>query len=215
MFGIFKKGIKETIEDNLVDEKENKGLVFILILAIIGILAMVSYVSQSYVSTPRGQVSYIYSLMATLFFVSGGAFTFSNLVGFLFGIPRATIIESEKSKSQYIGNDNLLQVSDWITKIILGLGLTQIHEIPHLLKRIAGFITNNTHVSNQALIILIILYFSCIGFLFGYLWTRLYFIKMLRDSDSDVNGDATATAHLKTEITTDIKTDVVKGEEKK
>lgn len=204
------------VENNLVDEKENKALVFILFLVVIGLIGILIYVYQDYVcAVITKKISYAYSMLATLFFVAGALFTFSNLIGFLFGIPRTTVIdESEKSKSQYIGNDNLLQVSDWITKIILGLGLTQINEIPHLLKRIAKFIIENTHVSNQALIILIILYFTCLGFLFGYLWTRLYFIKMLHASDNDVNKDEDTTAQVITQIKTDITTGVTTGEEK-
>lgn len=205
--------VAQPAKNNLVDEKENKALVFIIFLVIIGLLGIVLFVYQDYVCAALNKkISYTYSMLATLFFVAGALFTFSNLIGFLFGIPRTTVIdESEKSKSQYIGNDNLLQVSDWITKIILGLGLTQLNEIPYLLKRIAKFIIENTRVSNQALIILIILYFTCLGFLFGYLWTRLYFIKMLHASDNDVSKDEDNTAHVITEIKTDITTGVATG----
>jgi hypothetical protein len=70
---------------------------------------------------------------------------------------------------------------------------------------------DNTCVSNQAFIILVILYFACLGFFFGYLWIRLYFIKMLRASDNDGNNDEETTAQVKTQITTDITT----GEDKK
>lgn len=213
MFGLFEKN-KEiaTIENSLVDEKENKGLVFILFLVIIGLFGIVIYAYQDYTNKIANN---IYSTMATLFFVSGAIFTSSSLVGFLFGIPRTTVIDaSEKSKSGYIGNDNLLQVSDWITKIILGLGLTQIHQIPTILKKVAQFIMESTHVSNAAFIILVILYFACLGFLFGYLWTRLYFIKMLRASDDDVNGDDEPTTQVKTQIKTDITTEMRTGDNK-
>jgi hypothetical protein len=209
MLNVFKKHTNESyIEDNLVDEKENKAIIFILLLVIIGLVVIIIFASKG---------TYIFQTIATLFFVSGGVFTFSSLLGFLFGIPRTTVIdESEKSKSRYIGNDNLLQVSDWITKIILGLGLTQIHQIPNKVQSIAKFIVDNTHISNQALIISILLYFACLGFLFGYLWTRLYFIKMLRASDNDVNNDEETTAEVTTKITTDITTGIIAtGEEKK
>ncbi len=204
--GLFKTKGTDTVGDVLVAEKENKALGFIIILVILGTIGMLLYVYQDYVCSIRTKTtSYAFSMLATLFFVSGAFFTFSNLVGFLFGIPRTTVIDaSEQSKSHYMGNDNLLQVSDWITKIILGLGLTQIHEMPHFLKRIANYIMEHTHVCNQALIILIVLYFSCLGFLFGYLWTRLYFIKMLRASDDDNAENESGGTQITTEITTDI-----------
>lgn len=212
MFGLFESNKKASDEDSLVDERENKGLRFILFLVAIGIVGIVVYAYKND-TTPWKNT---WLAMATLLFVAGAVFTSSSLVGFLFGIPRTTVIdESEKSKSRYIGNDNLLQVSDWITKIILGLGLTQIHQIPTMLQKVAGFISDNTKVSNPAFIILVILYFACLGFLFGYLWTRLYFIKMLRASDNDVNYDDETTAQVKTQITTDITTGVTTGEDKK
>ncbi|MCV9929747.1 hypothetical protein OIU83_18950 [Flavobacterium sp. LS1R49] len=207
MLNALKKNNEISPEDSLVDERGNKGIIFILFLAILGIGVMILYSCEG---------GTFISVITTLFFVSGGIFTFSSLIGFLFGIPRTMVIdESEKSKSRYMGNDNLLQVSDWLTKIILGLGLTQIHQIPSMLKRIAKFIKDNTEVSNQALIILILIYFACLGFLFGYLWTRLYFIKMLRDSDNDVNNDEEVMTEVTTKITTDITTGVSTGEDKK
>lgn len=200
MKSIFKKS--EGIAPKPATEKENSALIFISFLVGIGLLGIVVYVYQDYVCAKiNRQISYAYSMLATLCFVSGALFTFSSLIGFLFGIPRPKVIDdSEKFQSKYIGNDNLLQVSDWLTKIILGLGLTQITKVPDLLRRMAGFITNNTHVSNQALIVLIVLYFSCLGFLFGYLWTRLYFIRMLEAADRDVNG---SNVQLKAHINAD------------
>lgn len=211
MFGLFKNKEEETVDDYLVDEKENKGLRFILFLVLIGMVGIIIYAYQDYLT----KTDHIYSTMATLFFVSGAIFTSSSLIGFLFGIPRTTVIdESEKSKSRYIGNDNLLQVSDWITKIILGLGLTQIHQIPSMLRKGAKFIMESTQVSNEAYIILVTVYFACLGFLFGYLWTRLYFIKMLRASENDDNSEDETTAQVKTQITTDITTGVNTGDTK-
>jgi len=186
----------------LVDEKENIALLFILILVFLGIVGIIifAYANQESFCT----------IMVTLFFLSGAIFTCSSLIGFLFGIPRPTVIdESERSKSGYIGNDNLLQVSDWITKILLGLGLTQIHQIPDMLQSAAKFVMTSTKVSNEAFIIIILLYFASLGFLFGYLWTRLYFIKMLHASDNDVNQEDETTTQVKTQITTDITTGVV------
>lgn len=217
MYNIFKREIGDSAgKENLVDENENKAIKFIIVLVIIGVLGIFMYIYQDYSFLSRkNYISYAFSMGASLFFVAGAAFVFNSSIGFLFGIPRpAVIVDSEKEKSNYIGNDNLLQLSDWITKIILGLGLTQIHEIPFFLKKVAKFIVSKTHVSNQALIILIIIYFACLGFLFGYLWTRLYFIKMLQDSDDDVINEEDRTAHVKTLITTDITTDVTTIDDK-
>ena len=192
---IFSKTDKERVQekdtDTLVDEKENKALGFIFLLAMLGVCGILIYVYQDFVCAKlTHKISYAYSMCATLFFVSGGIFCFGSSIGFLFGIPRsASSDDTSKSNTHYIGNDNLLQISDWLTKIIIGVGLTQLYQIPSTLKRLAQYIIENTKIGNEALLLFVIIYFACIGFLFGYLWTRLYFIKMLSDSDNDVDND--------------------------
>jgi len=180
---------KQQQKDALVDERENKALGFIVFIALLGIFGILIYVYQDWIGRTKIIKSYAYSMCATLFFVAGGVFCFASSMGFLFGIPRSASTSEAKPNKHYIGNDNLLQISDWLTKIIIGVGLTELHQIPSTLKRLAHYITENTHVGNEALLLFVIIYFGCIGFLFGYLWTRLYFIKMLSDSDIDVNND--------------------------
>ena len=188
-------------EDKLVDENENKALRYIIFIAVLGLSGIVMYVYQDYVCAKlNNKISYAYSMCATLFFIAGGIFTLGSSMGFLFGIPRsASSTDATKPEfgKHYIGNDNLLQVSDWLTKIIIGVGLTQLYEIPSVLKRLTHYIVDNTKIANEALLLFVIIYFACIGFLFGYLWTRLYFIKMLSDSDNDVDND---TAKTKVEV---------------
>ncbi|MDP5199810.1 hypothetical protein [Flavobacterium sp. DG2-3] len=207
-----KKNNEINSEPNLEDEKENSALRFIFFLVVIGICGIALFVCNGFT---RVQGAKVFAICATLFFIAGAAFVLTSMIGFLFGIPRTTVIaESEKSKSRYIGNDNLLQVSDWLTKIILGLGLTQIHEMAPFLKKTAIFMRLSTQFNNDALIVLIIIYNACLGFLFGYLWTRLYFIRMLKASDSDINNVEETSAQINTHITTDIKTGVTTAEEK-
>jgi hypothetical protein len=88
----------------------------------------------------------------TLFAVAFGSL--GSLVGFLFGIPRTL-----QSGSNAIGtsstfgaqdskdgdnyhqevNTNLEQISDWLTKILVGVGLTQLQNIPSKLMRLAAY----------------------------------------------------------------------------
>lgn len=214
MWSLLKKNNRTSLgKQNLEDEKENKAFRFILFLVFVGIVGIILFVCGN--GLAKGEGANVFSICSTLLFIAGAAFAFTSMIGFLFGIPRPAIIaESEKSKSLYIGNDNLLQVSDWLTKIILGLGLTQLHEIIPLLKKTAVFIWISTKLDNDALIVLIILYYACLGFLFGYLWTRLYFIRMLRASDNDTSNTEETSAQVNTHITTDIKTGVITAEKK-
>jgi hypothetical protein len=74
---------------------------------------------------------------------SGACLFAGALVGFLFGIPKTT--QDPKAASgtvevQQKVNTNLEDISDWMTKIFVGLGLSQIAKIPPRLQLAAGYI---------------------------------------------------------------------------
>src|SRR4051794_33887578 len=56
-----------------------------------------------------------------------------GLLGLLFGVPRTIDPEGGERKGaarvSYGANTNLEQISDWLTKILVGLGLTQLGPI--------------------------------------------------------------------------------------
>jgi hypothetical protein len=117
-------------------------------------------------------------------------------VGFLFGIPKilqtdarpplnasvnnlGTQSVSQNSTYRQQVNTNLTEISDWLTKIIVGLGLINLKEIPHLVKKAAVLLAASMHEGGPdqdhlAYAVAIIVSFSILGFLFGYLTTRLY-----------------------------------------
>jgi hypothetical protein len=120
------------------------------------------------------------------------------VVGFLFGVPR--VLEDEgKLGSSSIGRDdvrsrshqrravntNLTQISDWLTKIIVGVGLVELKQIPDHLARageyIGGGLMRQASATSGAAASAsqyasfsagIVVYFSALGFLAGYLLTR-------------------------------------------
>jgi len=96
--------------------------------------------------------------------------------------------EHNKNKSGYISNDNLVQVSDWLTKIIVGVGLTKLTKIPSYVVAMGEYLGNalGGKIWGQVAADSIVIYFSISGFLLAYLWTRLYFAKMLEESETRV-----------------------------
>ena len=120
------------------------------------------------------------------------------LLGFLFGIPRSLQGDGQteepdgkpgaKERSASIGyraNTNLEQISDWLTKILVGVGLTQIGSLPSRLQQITGFVAPGLGGFRGAELFAmsLILFFVVTGFLFGYLWTRLNLGEALRRAD--------------------------------
>lgn len=117
------------------------------------------------------------------------------IIGFLFGIPRVFQNDTngnnpnDKAKG-YVQkiNTNLEQISDWLTKIIVGLGLIHLYKIPNTLSNTSTIIaksitlTKNFHeveIFSNALI----LYFPCVGFFAGYLITRIILSPAFKDAD--------------------------------
>jgi CheY-like chemotaxis protein len=140
---------------------------------------------------------------STLLIVSGSSFAIGGLMGFLFGIPRSLqgvnrpdigniasqtgIKPSTKSnEANYQPNTNLEQISDWLTKILVGVGLTQLTNIGYGVSSIAAFASREMDQFRNAEIFVAasILYFGILGFLLGYLWTRLNLAEALSTSDA-------------------------------
>lgn len=120
-----------------------------------------------------------YAMWAMACSVGGAA------IGFLFGIPK--ILQSDSlrdgngatapSYRQQI-NTNLTEISDWLTKIIVGLSLINLKRIPEYVDGAAGLLVSSVGSANQAgargFATAVISSFAVIGFLFGYLSTRMF-----------------------------------------
>jgi hypothetical protein len=113
------------------------------------------------------------------------------LVGFLFGIPK--ILQgtpSSGSTSQYMPNTSLEEISDWLTKIIVGLGLVELKNIPSNIQQTAEYIAGKIASSQSevgdaiSLISSILIYFPIVGFIGSYLITRMYLANEIRNADA-------------------------------
>jgi hypothetical protein len=123
--------------------------------------------------------------------ISGGA------VGFLFGIPRALQADrtdsslSEIERSEGLStyhlrvNTNLEQISDWLTKIIVGLSLVNLRELGQALSAMAEALSSALEPaeSNLSFAYALIVFFSITGFVYGYLLTRIYISGALYRSE--------------------------------
>ena len=116
--------------------------------------------------------------------VGAAAIAAGGVLGFLFGIPRALTSEAapisapkelDPRAPQYRANTNLEQISDWVTKILIGFGLAQgraildgFNDLTAALKPALGD-DEAARVFGGAEVV----YFVIIGFLCVYLYTRL------------------------------------------
>lgn len=90
-------------------------------------------------------------------------------------------------------NSNLVEVSDWLTKIIVGVGLIELKSLPGSARSVAAFIAPSLAVdapTAMAVVGGIMLFFSVHGFLIGYLLTRIYLSIMIKRADSLVKNES-------------------------
>lgn len=82
-------------------------------------------------------------------------------------------------------NTNLEQISDWLTKILVGVGLIQIKEIKNAVSGAAVYIAQGIGEQHRTFAAALVVYFSVIGFLNGYLLTRLWLAGAFSRADRE------------------------------
>jgi hypothetical protein len=130
------------------------------------------------------------SIVGVGFLIAVAVYFIGILIGFIFGIPRIlsqesrplavnttndmTIQEESSQCNLYQENSNLDHISDWLTKILVGIGLIQLIQVPAALQQYSEFIKPALgDLSSSGIFgIAILIFFSVNGFLTGYLWTR-------------------------------------------
>ena len=136
-----------------------------------------------------------------------------GLVGFIFGIPRveqsdAQNLEcSDSIRARILANTNLEKVSDWLTTIIIGIGLTQFRSIAEGFNSLTSQISADLHPDinsagsatgtqgqhsiqegfsqsgSSAFVGALIIAGLTAGFITGWLFCRLLLIEALRHSE--------------------------------
>ncbi len=105
-----------------------------------------------------------------------------GLVGFLFAVPRVNI---EAARSATLRpNSNIEVVSDWLTKIIVGVGLVEFRKIGESLTRISLELGQSLtpQVGAASFAKALIVYFFVAGVIQGYLLTRMYLSAEFQDT---------------------------------
>lgn len=179
-------------------EKSNQAILFVRVMLIAGIIAILIYAIRGmwHQETIKDVVyTWIKFQTGVWFFslgilIAGSALAAGCLTGFIFAIPKSMSNASAnaiKTNKGYVSNDNLVQVSDWLTKIIVGVSLTQLTNIPGYLKKMGDYIGRSIGGAETGSVaaIAIVIYFLICGFLLSYIWTRIYFGKMLEASETD------------------------------
>lgn len=107
-----------------------------------------------------------------LWFSSGAAFFCGTLAGIIFGLPRTRIASASPAFSQgnYRPNTNLEDVSDWLSKIIVGIGIAQFPSIVSAFSNIANIVGKSIDTGPSGVVIAIsgVIYGMIYGMICGF-----------------------------------------------
>jgi len=169
-------------------------LVFIT-LALLGALGSILYA----VASAHSRSGFLTIIGGALLTGCASGF-FGALIGFLFAIPRSrqevqnpqpTTQQIEnggpRRLSDYAANTNLEQISDWLTKILVGIGLVQFDAMSGRASRAADVFAQllGAGLPARAAAIALMTYFSLWGFFLAYLITRLWLPKALSRAERE------------------------------
>jgi hypothetical protein len=184
---------------DLREEDESRNFLGqMTILSVIGCAGILLYSARFWES---GQ---FFRIFGVGMLVAGAALLSGFLLGFIFAIPRVGAKRKKASTTQeedahdadpgaqpgsVLHNGNLVEISDWLTKIIVGVGLVELHSIPGKLGEWSYYLASGllpasctggascaeSLISGQAAGLAILIFYSTLGFLRGYVWTMIYF----------------------------------------
>lgn len=154
------------------------GLRFWEIITIFGLTMGLTFIAIYAATSGHALLTFgILALVGTAAWMSGA------VLGFLFGVPRLRASVSAGStgagsgapgSGMFAPNTNLEQISDWLTKIIVGATLVQLGTIAQEVNALALAIGAEMGVRAGAAVsgAVMVLFFAG-GFMWGYLWCSL------------------------------------------
>lgn len=186
-------------------------------LRVLSVALMAGLLTVPFYALQTGGWKTFFSVASVGCLLAGASAFVGGALGFLFGIPRtlqqeglapapqegnaATAEGALARRIDYRANTNLEQISDWLTKILVGVGLTQIPAIRSGLANLTSFAANGLggQPHSQVYAYALLSYSTILGFLFGYLWTRLFLAGALRLADQAAIGDLVSEVQKVTE----------------
>ncbi|WP_194139794.1 pYEATS domain-containing protein [Flavobacterium hungaricum] len=163
-----------------------------LIGLILGVIVVIGF---PLASTGNGFSLVFIGLLLAMASLVCGFFT-----GTLFGMPK----RNETDSSDYTLNNSLVEISEWLTKIIVGLGLVNLTKVPDYLNSVGQFVKKDCkdtcYVDFYAMCILV--YFSILGLYMGYNYMRLVLSPQYKIADDNMLKKQLVKVNEKLEETT-------------
>ncbi|KAA3608742.1 MAG: hypothetical protein DWQ01_11600 [Planctomycetota bacterium] len=175
----------------------HRSLGWLLFFALVETLLVILY-SLGHLGGEPG----FFMILGTAGILAGAALIVGGFFGFLFGLPR-TLRQDPAAANGGANPNNALpgghqpsnsleDIADWLTKILVGAGLTQLAQLPGALDSVATSFQAGLGNSESAriLAVSVLVSYSLIGFLLAYLWMRLRLSHVLAKADIQLVDNA-------------------------
>jgi hypothetical protein len=126
----------------------------------------------------------------TVFLLFAAAGAVGAVLGFLFGLPRARVSDPTAGppgnvSTYYLTNSNLIKVSDWLTTIVIGLGLVNLGKVVPAVRALARYLREplggTAYAGPVGIAVLVIGVLA--GFVLDYLWTSIRVRELLEEAE--------------------------------
>src|ERR1017187_3051576 len=119
--------------------------------------------------------------------IACASFITGFFTGNLFGIPK----RNKGEKSDYDFNNSLVEIADWLTKIIVGLGLVNLKQIPKYLLNLGTYVNDAVNIQNggksaSVYTMCVVIFYSVFGLYIGYNYMRLVLSGKYKKADDNV-----------------------------
>jgi hypothetical protein len=135
------------------------------------------------------------SVAASALLVSAGAFAAGGALGFLFGVPHVVAAATSTTGEPVLrSSSHLEEIADWLTKILVGLGLVELGKIIasgtdflDFLNPAFGGEGSGSKDSSGAVALADVTFFAVTGFIALYYITRVFVTPALKQVEDDLS----------------------------
>ena len=181
-------------------EKAQRGVTMIAAVLLVGVAVLSAGVMLSAGSRPAAGAI---GAGVTMFLLFTASAAIGAALGFLFGLPRARFTDELSASAgssgatggaaaapvhpsaHYLANSNLIKVSDWLTTIVIGLGLVNLGGLLPALRSLAAALKDPLGGTAYAgaIGISVIVVGVLAGFVLVYVFTTIRVRQLLEDSE--------------------------------
>jgi hypothetical protein len=154
-------------------------------------VAVVVIVSMAFAASVGDSTGEFWQIAGAAGALGAASAVIGGLLGFLFGIPHALQRGPGQRRDgvRFESNTNLEQISDWITKILVGISLVQIGNAGPTLGRLATAIGPmlGGDPASPGFGLALCLFALLAWFLLTYMWTSVLYRQVLELADRDLS----------------------------